>query len=345
MNTIIPYENDVYYQLRPRLGIPKNEVLKGSDEMGFNPAMESFYQLYKDGYVSIINAVGYPNPNRSHFRSMDIWQSASNSDEYLRSGWIGRYMDAYCQNSHAALEIDSQLSLSLNGSEKNGLAVTNSQSLYRSLRGPYFDELINNASAGELDEDNLGYLYKTLIQTDQSAGYLKNSHKVKDNNYDFPKTQLGKKMATVSQFIRSGFNTEVYYVSHNGFDSHANQRRSQDKLLREYSEGVNALVQSLEKSGHMEDTLIMTFSEFGRRVGENASGGTDHGKANNLFLIGKDLKKKGFYNSAPDLSNLDDGDVRYQVDFRRVYAEVISGWMEKDARKVMSRDFEGLGIV
>lgn len=345
LNTIIPYEDDLYHIARPKIRIPKNEVIQATDLLGFNPALKEISQLYNVGSLSIINSVGYPNPNRSHFRSMDIWHTASDANQYLSTGWIGRYLDAYCDHHHSALEIDSQLSLSMNGINKNGLALTNSSSLYRSIRGKYFDELIDETPQIDLDEDNLGYLYKVLADTDQSAAYIKQSHKVKDNNYEFPKSKLGKKLSLVSQFIRSGLDTEVYYVSHNGFDSHANQRKQQDRLLTEYSTSVYSLVQSLEKSGHMDDTLIMTFSEFGRRVNENASSGTDHGKANNLFIIGKDLKKPGFYNDAPDLTNLDDGDIRYQVDFRNVYSDVIQQWMGKDPSKVISRSFDNLGII
>jgi uncharacterized protein (DUF1501 family) len=345
LNTIIPYENDVYYRNRPTLGIVKNQVLKGNELLGFNPVMESFSNLFQDGYVSIVNSVGYPNPNRSHFRSMDIWQTASDANQYLKTGWIGRYLDAYCTQNHAALEIDNQLSLSMQGKDMSGLALTNSNTFFRALRGPFFDHVIDQAQKTDLDENNLGYLYKTLVKTDQSAAYLKEKHEIKKNNYDFPKTAIGRKLATVSQFIRSGISTEVYYVSHNGFDSHAGQRNQQDRLLSQYSEAVHALVKSLKISGNMDDVLIMTFSEFGRRVEENASKGTDHGKANNLFLISSDLKKPGFFNEAPDLTNLDSGDVSYKIDFRNIYADVLKDWMGKNSNKIIRKSFDSLQIV
>jgi uncharacterized protein (DUF1501 family) len=345
LNTVIPFEDDLYYNARPVIGIKKNKVIKSSDYLGLNPAMESFAKLYDEGIVSIINSVGYPNPSRSHFRSMDIWQTASKSNQYLTSGWIGRYLDAYCDNNHAALEIDSQLSLALQGNNNNGLAVNNSSTLYQALKGRHFNKLIKQSEEAELDEDNMGYLYKTLVSTNQSAGYIKETHTIKDNNFGFPKSALGKKLATVSQFVRSGLSTEIYYVSHNGFDSHTNQRRQQDRLLKEYSDGVYSLVKSLEKSGHLDNTLILTFSEFGRRVSENASAGTDHGKANNVFVIGKNLTKQGFYNSGPDLANLDEGDVRYQIDFRNIYADILKYWLHKDPKKIMTHSFESLGII
>lgn len=345
LNTIVPFENDIYHRLRPKISVSKTDVIKINDELGFNPALEQFNKLYKDGSVSILNAVGYPNPNRSHFRSMDIWHTAVNSDEYAKTGWLGRYMDAYCNNSHAMIEIDSQLSLSLHGHLRNGLAVQNSASLYRSLNDNYFRHIIESAEATDLNDDNQGYLYKTLIQTNQSAKYLAETHTVKNNNFEFPQSKLGTKLSTISQFIRSGFDTQVYYVSHNGFDSHVKQRKSQDRRLKDYSDSIYAFVESLKKVGEFDNTLILTFSEFGRRVKENGSSGTDHGKANNLFIIGNNLKKPGIYNEASDLIHLDDGDISHKIDFRNIYSDIITEWLGKDTTKIVSTNFNSLGII
>ena len=345
LNTIVPFENDIYHRLRPKIGVSKGDIIKINDELGFNPAFEQFNKLYKDGSVSILNSVGYPNPTRSHFRSMEIWHAAANSNEYSKTGWLGRYMDAYCNNSHSMIEFDSHLSLSLNGQFRNGLAIENSTSLYKNLNDNYFRNVIESAKATNLNEDNQGYLYKTLIQTNQSARYLAKTHTVKDNNFKFPKSKLGKKLATISQFIRSGFDTQVYYISHNGFDSHVNQRNSQDRLLKDYSDSIYAFVESLKKAGEFDNTLILTFSEFGRRVEENSSSGTDHGKANNLFIIGNNLKKPGIYNSAPDLTRLDNGDISHKIDFRNVYSDIITEWFKKDSTKIVSTNFSSLGII
>ncbi len=345
LNTVIPIENDVYFNLRPKLAVPKNEALKINELLGFNPSMTAFKKLYDEGLVSVVNSVGYPNPNRSHFRSMDIWQTGVASDVYSKTGWLGRYMDAKCLSSHAMLELDGHLSLSMRGQLRNGLAVEHSDTLYNALRGNYFKDVIAAAGNTELSEDNQGYLNKTLIQTNQSAQYISEKHTVRTNNFTFPNSQLGKSLGQVAQFIQSGFSTQVYYVSHNGFDSHVNQRRQQDALLEDYSESVYALVRSLEKAGEMKNTLILTFSEFGRRVKENGSAGTDHGKANNLFLISGALKKPGVFNDAPDLMNLDDGDVSYQIDFRNVYADVIADWFGENPNQVISPSFQTLGIL
>jgi uncharacterized protein (DUF1501 family) len=345
LNTVVPFENDIYYNLRPKIGIAKSEVLQLNDYLGLNPALSGLHQLYKEGMVSILNSVGYPNPNRSHFRSMDIWHTAVDSNKYSKTGWLGRYMDAHCGNSHSMLEIDNQLSLSLNGKQRNGLAVQNSGQLYNTLRNNYFKDVVETASSSSLNEDNQGYLYKTLVQTNQSAKYLAETHTIKENNAAFPTSKLGKKLGQVGQYIRSGFSTQVYYVSHNGFDSHVNQNNAQTKLLKDYSDGVQALVKSLEDSGDMDDTLILTFSEFGRRVKENGSAGTDHGKANNLFLIGKNLNQPGVFNEAPDLANLDDGDVSFKIDFRNIYSDIVEDWFGKDPTQIISKKFNSLGII
>ncbi len=345
LNTLVPFEDDLYYQYRPKISIPKNEVLKLNDTLGFNPSLEKFHRLYKDGFVSVINNVGYPNPNRSHFRSMDIWHSASDADQYSKTGWLGRFLDAHCTNSHAMLEIDNKLSLSLQGKKRNGLAVKNAQQLYRALNNPYFDQLIQKSNTKNLSEDNLGYLYKTLIQTNESAAYLAKNHDYKQNAIEFPKSKLGKKLDLVSQFIQSDYSTQVYYVSHNGFDSHVNQRNAQDRLLKDFSDSLYAFVKSLQKAKRFENCLILVFSEFGRRVKENGSRGTDHGKANNTYLIGQNLKNSGIHNEAPNLKKLDDGDLNFSLDFRNIYADIIQDWFNKNPDPIIQRKFKSLNII
>ena len=345
LNTIVPFENDIYYQNRKGIAIPKKDVLRLNDELGMHPALSPLFELYNDGLVSVINSVGYPNPNRSHFRSMDIWHSAVDSNQYSKTGWIGRYMDAYCQNPHAAIELDSTLSLSLYGQVFNGMAIENSSRLKRLLNQAYFNKLIDQSQDAELDEDNMGYLYKTLIQTNQSAEYIAEKHNVKNANVIFPSSKLGKNLNTISQFIRSGFNSQVYYVSHNGYDTHVGQKRKQERLLADFAQSTYAFIKSLQKSKDFENTLIMVFSEFGRRLKQNGSGGTDHGKANNLFLIGKNMRNPGVYNSSPDLLDLDDGDIQYSIDFRNVYSDIINDWFQKDPERIISKNFGGLSII
>ncbi|GJM33523.1 MAG: hypothetical protein DHS20C18_25240 [Saprospiraceae bacterium] len=347
LNTIVPYQNDIYYQNRPSLAIAKEEVLQVSDELGFNPALASLRELYDDGLVSIINSVGYPNPDRSHFRSMDIWHTASNSDEYLSTGWLGRYLDSNCTSCatpYHALEVDDSLSLALKGAEHNGFAMSDPKQLKRTTDNKFLKALAQHQGHHQQDEQ-VAYLYKTMIDAQSSANYLHEKSKVHRAQADYPTTPFGKDLKQVAELITADTDTKVYYLSLTGFDTHANQKNQQTRLLQQYADGMKALVADLKANGLLQDVLIMTFSEFGRRVKQNASNGTDHGTANNLFLIGGQLKKPGFFNQAPDLKQLDQGDLIYQVDFRKVYASITDQWLDANARQVLMGDFGGLQVV
>lgn len=340
LNTIVPYSNDLYYQNRPNLAIGKEEVLRLNDNLGFNPALESLRGLYDDGLMSIVNSVGYPNPNRSHFRSMDIWHTASNSNEYLSTGWLGRYLDNACTGCSAnyhALEVDDSLSLAMKGTTRNGFAMSNPGQLKKNAANRLLKAIAERHDS-EHQNNQVAYLYKTMIDTQASADYLFEQSKVYASKMEYPKTAFGRNMKQIAELITADTDTKIYYVSLTGFDTHANQKNQQARLLKQYAESMNAFVGDLKHNDLLDDTLIMTFSEFGRRVKQNASNGTDHGTANNLFLIGGQLKQPGFYNAAPNLSQLDNGDLIYAIDFRNVYATLLDRWLDADARMVLGRD-------
>jgi uncharacterized protein (DUF1501 family) len=343
LNTVVPFRNDRYYELRPSLAIPRTEVLPLNDELGFNPALAPLRELYDEGVLSIINSVGYPNPDRSHFRSMDIWHSASASDTYWSTGWLGRYLDSCCPTSpaHYALEVDDGLSLALKGEHKRGFAMSEPQRLRRVA-----DNRILQAVAQQVHdaEHQVAYLYKTLTDTQASANYLWSQSRVHRSQADYPDTRFGKDLKQIAELITADTDTKIYYVSLGGFDTHANQRGPQGRLLQQYAEGVRALVRDLQAHQLFDDTLIMTFSEFGRRVAQNAAGGTDHGTANNLFLLSGQLRQPGFYNQAPNLTQLLNEDLQYEIDFRRVYATILERWLEVDARTILGADFETLNF-
>ncbi len=345
LNTVIPYNNDIYYKLRKNIGIKKENVIALDNELGLNPAMTAFKELYDQGYVSIINNVGYPNPDRSHFRSMDIWQSASSSKDYISTGWLGRYLDSQCQFPYQAIEIDTNLSLALKGKKLSGIATKNAKQLFEETKAPYFDSVTSYIKPEMLDEDNLGYLYKTMLSTTSSAKYIYDTQKTYTNISEYPNTEFGRQLKTAATFINSGLNTSVYYVSLGSFDTHVGQLNKQQDLLTQYSEGVSALVKNLKEANTFDDTLIVTFSEFGRRVEENASGGTDHGTASNMFIVGAQLKKKGIFNEAPDLVNLVDGDLKHHIDFRQVYATLLDKWLMADSTTVLNEKFMTLGFI
>jgi uncharacterized protein (DUF1501 family) len=345
LNTVIPVRNDIYYKERPRLGIKKESSLILTDEVGLNPALEAFKGLYDEGNLSILNSVGYPNPDRSHFRSMDIWHSASESNQYVNTGWIGRYLDAQCKGCDKptqALEVDDVLSLALKGEESKALAFKDPKRLFSSSNEKYYKDINADHSKGE---ETIDYLYKTMSETLSSANYIYQQSKLHPTNQAYPSTELGKDLKTIASLILSDINTKVYYVSLGSFDTHINQEAQQKRLFTELNDAVKAFTTDLKKNNRFDDVLMMTFSEFGRRVSQNASGGTDHGTANNMFFIGGGLKQKGVLNAMPDLTDLNEGDLKYKVDFKNVYATVLNKWLGADDKLILGKKFEFLNFI
>lgn len=345
LNTIVPFNNDQYLKNRPRIGLKSDKVMLLDKDLGINNYLLPIKDFFDNGEMSIVNSVGYPNPDRSHFRSMDIWHTASDSNEILQTGWLGRYLDSVCQFSYEAIEVDSYLSLALKGKNLNGLAVKNINQLYKEVKTPYFNDLVSVTKDDVLTEDNQGYLYKTLIETHSSVDYVYEKNKIVTNTVTYPNTQLGNQLKNIANFIASGLTTKVYYVSLSGFDTHVGQVDKQNKLLEQYAESVSIFIKNLKELNKWDDTLIFTFSEFGRRVEENASKGTDHGTAGNVFLFGKNLKKKGVVNPPPDLLDLDNGDLKYNIDFRSIYKDILQNWLQTDANKIVSADVNAFNVV
>lgn len=347
LNTVIPYRNDLYYKARPRLGILRDKALSLTDETGLHPALTAFKELYDDGSLSILNNVGYPNPDRSHFRSMDIWHTASQSTEYWSQGWVGRYLDAQCKGCDKptqAIELDDVLSLALKGENIKGIAVKDPRRLYGTANEKFFREMMKNHK-DEAGEQPVDYLYKTMAETLSSADYIFQQSRLHPSNADYPKTDLGNSLKTIASLIFSEINTKVYYVSLGSFDTHINQEAQQQRLFTEMNDAVKSFVKDLKEQHRFEDVLLFTFSEFGRRVEQNASGGTDHGTANNMFLVSGGLKKKGVLNPMPDLANLNEGDLKYNVDFKNVYATILNKWLQADDQTILGRKYEYLGFI
>lgn len=347
LNTVIPISNDLYYKARPGIGIKKDKSLVLTPDTGLHPALTAFKEWYDDGSLGILNSVGYPNPDRSHFRSMDIWHSASDSHEYVNSGWLGRYLDAQCKacdKPTQALELDDVLSLALKGNDINGLAMKDPRRLYNTSQERFYKELSKNHQQ-QHQEETVEYLYKTMAQTLSSADYIFQQSKLRASTAVYPTTGLGQSMKTIASLIFSDINTKVYYVSLGSFDTHVGQDAAQRRLFTEMNDALKAFVQDLKKNHRFEDVLITSFSEFGRRVAQNASGGTDHGTANNMFFIGGGLKQKGVLNAMPDLSKLNEGDLQYQVDFKNVYATLLDNWLGANDREILGKKFDKLSFV
>jgi uncharacterized protein (DUF1501 family) len=345
LNTVIPIRNDIYYRERPGLGIGKTNALALTDEVGLHPSLTALRELYDDGSLGILNNVGYPNPDRSHFRSMDIWQTGSASTEFITTGWVGRYLDAQCHGCDKptyAMEIDDVLSLALKGENSKAIAMRDPGRLFGTSNEKFFrDVLKNHKNDGE---ETVDYLYKTMSETLSSANYIFQQSKLHPSSQEYPKTELGNGLKTIASLIFSDINTKVYYISLGSFDTHVNQQMQQQRLFTELSDALRAFTADLKKNNRFNDVLMFTFSEFGRRVSQNASGGTDHGTANNMFLMGGALKQKGIINPMPDLSDLDEGDLKYNIDFKTVYATVLKNWLDADDTAILGRKYDHLGF-
>lgn len=347
LNTLIPYRNDDYYTLRPSLGIKKESALIMNDEAGLNPALSHIRELYDDGSLAVLNDVGYPNPDRSHFRSMDIWHSASDSREIINTGWLGRYLDAQCNGCSRpthVLELDDVLSLALKGEQSKGLAFQKPANLYGSSQEKFFREL-SKQHGDRYEETPVDYLYKTMADTISSADYIFSQSKRNPSTQQYPSTQLGQQLKTIAGLIFSDINTKVYYVSLGSFDTHINQAAQQKRLFTEFNDALKIFTQDLRLNNRFNDVLTFTFSEFGRRVSQNASGGTDHGTANNMFFISGGLKKKGLLNELSDLKNLQDGDLKYKVDFKNIYATILNKWLGADDKKILGSSYPHLDFI
>jgi uncharacterized protein (DUF1501 family) len=349
LNTLVPYRNDLYYKARPTLALREADgLLPLGDELALHPAMKGLKGLFDQGQVAICNAVGYPNPDRSHFRSMDIWQTGSGSEQLLSTGWLGRYLDSTCAGgapAYQALEIDDTLSLALKGGQRNGLALKNPGKFHQLTQSRYLNALSQEKGVGAPGSE-LDYLYKTLAETASSADYLYEKSKIHSSAATYPNTDFGHNLKTTAELITSGVESRVYYLALSGFDTHVRQHEQQGRLLGELSDGLAALAADLQKNDEWNNTLVMVFSEFGRRVGQNASNGTDHGTANNVFLLSGALRKPGLLNQAASLADLDQGDLRYQLDFRSLYASILTDWLGADGQLVLGPGVEKLaGLV
>lgn len=341
LNSVVPYGLDEYYKSRSVLGIAQNELLKIDDTFGFNSKLAGLHDLKKRGLLAIINSVGYPNPNRSHFRSMDIWHTASDSNEYLQNGWLGRYLDNNCQNSYEGIEVGGSLSLSMKGKTNSGIALTDPQVFYDTIHSDFFDALKNPTS----NNNELNFLYKVFNDTKSSAKYIFDQFKLKTNTSDYTKGQFSNQLKQIATLIKSDIQTPVFYTTLGGFDTHVNQLGKQDYLLEQLNGGLTSFVNDLEKDNLLKDTTIMVFSEFGRRLKENASKGTDHGAANVMFVIDSDLSKKAHTYNHINLTDLENGDPKFKVDFRSVYQDVLRSTLGVKTEPILGRKFDDLGLI
>ena len=351
LNTVIPYADDAYHAARPNLAISKSDVLTVDDDVGLHPSLQGVRDLLDDGQLAVIQGVGYENPNRSHFESMDIWHTCVRKDQPRDDGWLGRFLDLSTKTDGGdvpAIHLGAQQQPFALASQ-NVRAPTVKQLKEFQLRGNDPDSLRRllgdrSTTQSRSTESNLLSFLRSSTQsavaaservTEAAAGYR--------TEVQYPASRLGEELRVVAQLIDAGMKTRIYYVQLDGFDTHARQSDTHAILLREWSDAVAAFVKDMKRHDHGDRVCVMTFSEFGRRVAENASDGTDHGAAGPMFLCGGGLNA-GLIGNAPSLTALQQGDLKHSVDFRSVYASVLKNWLGTDPAPILGGHYKTLQV-
>ena len=348
LNTVIPYGDDEYYKNRFTLAVEKSRVSKIDDQIGFHPALSGLSGLLDTGQLGIVQGVGYPNPNRSHFESMDLWHTAHRFSESQRLGWLGRCVDhASLKGTLPAIHFGGELQPLALGTRDQPMPSISSLEQFRLNNGGdrFLEKRILQGIRPSRRSDNelLSFIHENASVALQTSQRLENVVDPGGSQREFPSTKLGRKLNAISQLIDSGLPTQVYYVTHEGFDTHSNQGPAHEGLLKEWGDAVQALMQDLTQKGHADRVAVMMFSEFGRRVRENASRGTDHGTAAPLLLAGGKVRS-GALGDHPSLTDLDDGDLKYQIDYRQVYATVLEDWLHIKSEPILGATYQKLPL-
>lgn len=326
LNTVVPAEDDRYHRARPSLRIPLDQALPLGDGTFLHPSLPHLKDAFDDGRVAVVQGVGYPSPDRSHFRSTDIWHTARPDVEDRRVGWAARALDGDASDRLAARTIavlDGEAPLALAGgtSPSPTIPSLDDARLSRADLG----EVARAAAAAPASAPSLRHVRAATRTAVATADRLERA--AADARSDaFPATRLGRRLATVNALLRADLGARVFYTALDGFDTHTRQAQNHAQLLRDLDRSVAAWSEDLRRTGDDARVMLVTFSEFGRRVAENASLGTDHGAAAPLFVVSGGLNP-GVIGPPPDLDDLDDGDVRHAIDFRSVYATLLERWL------------------
>lgn len=350
LNCVVPHGNPQYYQLRPSLAIAAGDVLRIDGNVGLNPKMRSFKAMYDKGMVAIVQGVGYPNADHSHFRSSEIWQTAA-PERYEHTGWLGRYLDEAdlpAKNLFKAVAVSQVLPEVLVANHTDVPAIANLKQ-YGMLADS--DPLARQAFSQNSRDQRLPFSSPYLSHVMEIEDHAQRSSEELPRliagyktQASYPATPIGRSLSLAAQIVGSNLGTKVLYVSHGSFDTHVNQTATQNNLLEQFSNAISAFYDDLAAHGNDRRVLTLTFSEFGRRIAENAARGTDHGEASPLFLIGGGVKG-GLYGTTPDLADTNMGNLRYTTDFRSVYATVLERWLGRPSKTVLNGSFSPLGAL
>ncbi len=354
LNMVIPYTDDLYYKARPTLGVKKEQAIKVTDSIGLNPGLRPLDPLLQQGELAVVQGVGYPNPNRSHFESMDVWQSAEVDRKPSGTGWLGRGV-ADLQDRRGgipALHLGAEkLPLALQGAPSGVVSLNAQQPFKLNLGGEAKRQKTRKQLLMELaledapdHNDLFQFVQRRQVQTYTNVETLQELVGRLQPTGQFGPTALGRKMELIAQLINRGLGTRIFYVALDGFDTHSGQAEAHARLFAELGQALAGLFAVLRQTGQDKRVLVMTYSEFGRRVQENGSRGTDHGAGSCLFVAGPGVKA-GLVGKHPSLSDLDAGDLKHHTDFRQVYATLLDGWLGCDSKNILGGEFRHLDLL
>ena len=336
LNTFIPFDDPLYYDLRTKIALNKDVVVGKNKGMAFHPSLKDFAQMQQNGDLTVIQNVGYPEPIRSHFRSQEIWQTAVDSDKYINEGWLGRYLDLQC-NGHqatAGINLDSIDNLALKGMEPNSITVKDPN------RFKVRSDKEENVKLS--DNPQLDFVRKIANSVTEGSVEIQKALAKSKTEISYPKTELSKNLEWIGRLIKGNLNSKVYYTSLGGFDTHDNQLAIHERKLTDLNDALYSFYQDLKQAQLLQNVTVVVFSEFGRRVKDNGNG-TDHGTAAPMFIIGGNNKGTILGNN-PNLTNLDNGDLKYEIDFRSVYASLLKEKMNFDYSKIGIRNSPVSGL-
>jgi uncharacterized protein (DUF1501 family) len=350
LNTVVPFAIDGYNRGRRALRLNASQVHKLSKEIGLHPAASGLSKLVEDGRAAVVQGVGYPNPDRSHFRSMEIWESGRLDPKAIDTGWLGRALDATPRGPGAdvpGLHVGSRaLPVALRSARTEVPSLVSLDQYKLKLGDTRAERPTLDAIARidrPADDALLGFMRRSTLTAYESSRRLEQVAAPDAKSNKYPNYGLAKRLELVASILKAGFGTRIFYTSLDGFDTHANQLGSHAALLTELSDSLAAFHKDLADSGHADRAAVLVFSEFGRRVAENASAGTDHGAAAPVFVIGP-VKQAGIVGKHPSFDDLDDGDLKHHTDFRRVYASLLETWLGCPAAPVLGPGFEPLDL-
>lgn len=346
LNTVVPYTNDGYYRARPTLAIQPNGVLKINDEFGFHSNLLGFERLFKDGQMAIVHGCSYPNPNRSHFESMKFWHTGVPNAPESR-GWLGRFADEYQPEpvSSYIVNVAKEQTAAVKASTHSPVVFSDPERFARQGSDDQ-KELFSELSQKHEREwnESLSFVRTIASTAEESSEFIRHSCAEYKTTADYGYGEVGLDMKKIVAMIAANSPARIYYTNFGSFDTHVTQASAHSGLFNRLGDAVHAFMRDLERIGRADDVSLLMFTEFGRRVKENAGKGTDHGVASPMFIVGKHVKG-GFYSEHPSLTDLDEGDLKMTTDFRSVYATMTKEWMGfEDTQSILRQDFPTLGV-